>query len=174
MASQSRLQKGAGVIVDSRGYIATNTHIILHATRIKVTLQKGEEYYAEVKKFFPQLDLSFLKISSKSKLNEIDWADSDEVNFGDEVNTIGHSSLLKDTFSGGKIVGIAQNNSNSGPRVAILETDMNMYPGDSGGALFDNDGKFLGLISGKERKSHKSVFVIPSNVIRWHFYQYLR
>jgi S1-C subfamily serine protease len=161
-------QSGAGIIIDPSGYIVTNTHTILYAQFIFATLHNGTRLPARIAAIAPNSDFSILKIDPPSVLRAMPWADSDQVRLGDQVISVGNSPLLKETISGGTIKGIGQSQSGSGG-VALIETDLNLYNGDSGGPILDQNGRFLGIVVAKNMKVQHSSFVIPSNIIRREF-----
>lgn len=158
---------GAGVILDDKGIIATNTHIIFNSRSIIVTLVSGEELPANVIHISRSDDFSLLKIETKARLPPIVWADSNLAQLGDAVITLGHSEILSNTISGGQIraIGIRKQDPDRTPE--FFELDINHYQGDSGGPLFDRQGRFLGLISAKRLTEDRSCLAIPSNKIHF-------
>jgi S1-C subfamily serine protease len=166
-------QSGAGIIIDPSGYIATNTHTILYAQFVLVTLSNGTRLPATIAAITPDSDVTFLKTDPPSPLKAIHWADSDAVRLGDAIITVGNSPLLKNTISGGTVKGIGQSQSGSGHLVDLIETDLNLYNGDSGGPILDRQGNFLGIITAKNLRVERSSWAIPSNKIREAFLSYL-
>ena len=163
-------QQGAGVILDEKGTVVTNTHVIFGSTMIKITLKDGTSVNASVLFISPAYDFSILKIHTLEKLPYIEWADSDALALGQEIITIGHSSLLKNTVSGGYVTGKGTTLSSDGTSVELIELNINHYPGDSGGPVFDRNGKFIGLLNAKNLKEDKSSFAVPSNKIHFAYF----
>ncbi len=173
---------GAGVIVDPSGLIVTNTHTILNAQKIFVILNDGTTYPAQVLGVVSQYDFAFLKINPSTDLQPITFADSDKIQLGDEIVTIGNSSLLKETISGGKIIGIGVQNGEQvqnkedlkREETKLIQVDINVYKGDSGGPLFNRNGEFIGLFVAGQIKADRSSFVIPSNKIKEQAEKYIQ
>ncbi|GEM_PF-3256439 len=175
-------QTGAGVIIDPArymvttnpvAYVVTNTHTILYAQFIFVTLQDGTRLPASIASIAPDSDFTILKINSPSPLKAIPWADSQNVQWDDKIIAIGNSALWKETISEGKIKSIGRSQSEAGQMIEVLETDLNLDNGDSGGPILDRNGNFLGIVVAKNTRMDRSSYVIPSNKIREHFLKYL-
>ncbi len=166
-------QSGAGIVIDPAGYIVTNTHTILYAQFIFVTFNDGLRLPASIAVIAPDSDFTILKVDPPSPLKAISWADSDNIRLGSPVISIGNSPFLKETISGGTIKGIGQNQSGPGNMVDLIETDLNLYKGDSGGPILDGDGNFLGIVFAKNIRVEHSSWIIPSNKIRLQFLNYL-
>ena len=174
---ESFQRSGAGVIVDSTGVIVTNTHTILNSQRIIVTLHDGRSFPAQVLGVVAQYDFSFLRIQPPEPLTAITWSDSDAIKLGEDIVTIGHSEILRETISGGKIIGIGVQNEKTSKRTPqetkLIRVNINVYKGDSGGPIFDRKGQFLGLMVAGEIKANRSSFAIPSNEIKQQCQKYL-
>ena len=167
---------GAGVIVHPSGLIVTNAHNIAKAEHIQVILSDQTETSAQVIDFINNIDLALLKINSATQLPSVKIADSDELKLGDSVITVGNSEYLKQTISGGKIIGLGTNRtetSHGKKRTDLIQTTINLYHGDSGGPLFDKDGQLIGLMTAKESNSIRSSFAVPSNKIVKYLSDYL-
>jgi S1-C subfamily serine protease len=165
-------QTGAGIVIDPSGYIVTNTHTILYAQFIFATLHNGTRLPATIAAIAPDSDFTILKVDPPSPLKALPWADSDQVKLGDPIISVGNSPLLKETLSGGIVKGIGQRQSSPGT-VELIETDINLYQGDSGGPILDRNGNFLGIIAAKNMRVERSSFAIPSNRIREQFLNHL-
>lgn len=157
---------GAGVIVDANGTIVTNTHVIFGSQIIKVVLRDGNEVPAKILFVSPQYDFSLIKIEAGRPLSAVEWGDPQRITLGQEIVTIGHSPLLDRTISGGRIVGLGTRTLDDGTVTPeLLELNINHYSGDSGGPVFDGDGKFLGLVNAKRAAVDRSCFAIPADKI---------
>ncbi|MEW5894811.1 MAG: trypsin-like peptidase domain-containing protein [Candidatus Omnitrophota bacterium] len=173
---QSFQRAGAGVIIHPDGIIVTNAHTANKASMIKITLGSGESFFAQPVKLAHDLDLLLLKIDAGKKLPYVPFADSDHIQLGQDVITIGNSAFLKNTISGGKIIGIGVNRKLKyigQQRTDLIQTSINLYQGDSGGPLFDEDGRLIGLMTADEGANDHSSFAIPSNKIRESLVEYL-
>lgn len=161
---------GAGVILDTSGTIATNTHVIYGATYIQVSLHSGETFPARVLFVSTTDDLSLIKIESTVALIPILWADSNLIQLNDEIIAPGNSELLKTTLSGGHIRAIGVRKGDLTQTPEFLELDINPYEGDSGGPVFTRHGEFIGLINAKRLNENRASFVVPSNKIHFAYF----
>lgn len=171
-AIQVQEQSGAGVIIDPSGYIATNTHIILYADRIFVTLSNGSRLPAAIAAIAPATDFSILKIDAPVALEALPWADPKLLALGTKIISIGNTSLWKETICAGTITGIANNLSTGS--VGLIEMDLALDRGDSGGPVLDQQGRFLGIIVAKHMKVERSSYALPAWDIRNFFLNYLK
>lgn len=177
ISQRSYNRSGAGVIIHPSGIIATNAHTGHKAQTIKITLNTGETFFAQPVKIANDIDLLLLKINTNNPLPYVEIANSDQIALHDEVITIGSSPLLKDTISGGNVIGIGVNRKlkHSGkPRTDLIQTTVNLYHGDSGGPLFDRHGRLIGLMTADEGATDHSSFAIPSNRIKQYLIEYLK
>lgn len=175
LAAGSYSRTGAGVIIHPDGILITNAHTANKANLIKVTLDTGETIFAQPIALINDMDLLFLKIDAGRQLSFVRIANSDTAALGQDVFTIGHSAFLKDTITGGKIIGLGVNRTlkYSGiQRTDLIQTTINLYQGDSGGPLFNRDGELIGLMTADERSADHSSFAIPSNKIREYLIEY--
>ena len=166
--SAERQRSGAGVIIHPSGLIVTNIHIIRSAKKIAVILHDGTTHAAAVLNILGPEDLALLKIDPPFPLKPIEFADSNEVHLGDDVVNIGHSQLLKETISGGRIIGLGTSllPGDTKESVEMIKINMSLYRGDSGGPVLDKDGRLIGIIVAKQVSKEKAAFAIPSNKIK--------
>ena len=168
---------GAGMIIHPSGIIVTNAHTVNRAGRVKVRLYNNQELPAEVIRLVSNIDMAFLRIRPPFPLTAVPLADSNRTQLGDPVLTIGSSPLLKQTVSGGIIIGLGQNRTATRlgqTRNDLFQTTINLYEGDSGSPLFNNTGALIGLMTAKETGADHSSFAIPANQILWHLIKYLK
>lgn len=159
---------GAGIIIHSSGFIITNLHTINLADKILVKLYNGQAVWASVVQIAQQDDLALLKINPPMPLEAMAFADSNKVRIGEEVITIGSSELLDETISSGRITGLARNQwrrLSDNIIVQLIQVNINLYEGDSGGPLLNSHGQLIGLIVAKNNKTDKTSYAIPSNKI---------
>ena len=162
-------RNGAGVLIHPSGIIVTNAHTILRADQIQITFYNQENLPAQVIKVINDLDIALLKVSLPRPIQPVELADSDKIRLGDEVITVGNSTYLKQTISGGKIIGLGTTRTNpktGQPQTDLIQTTVNLYQGDSGGPLFDHKGRLIGLMTAKEMAAEHSSFAVPSNKIK--------
>lgn len=157
---------GSGVIIDPAGIIVTNAHTVSDGARITVRLMDGTQVQAQPLKVLPDQDLAFLRIDPPYPLTRVEIAPSSSVNFDDEVVTVGSSPFLRQTLSGGRIIGFAKHGNPHTPAPAdLFQLNINIYPGDSGGPLFNNRGQLIGLMVAKQAEEDRMCFAIPSDKI---------
>ena len=160
--------RGSGFIISSDGYIVTNNHVVNGATRVSVTLDDGTTLPAKVIGHDPQTDVALLKITPNSPLSFIELGDSDEVQPGEWVVAVGNPFGLGGTVTSG-IVSARGRNLNSGAYDDFIQTDAPINHGNSGGPLFTQDGKVVGMNTAILSPSGGSIgigFAIPSNTIK--------
>ena len=155
---------GSGFIIDTKGIIVTNNHVIQDAEDIVVTVNGEKEYEAKIIGADPLSDLAILKIQSKDKFVPVKFGDSDKARIGDWVLAIGNPYGFGGTVTAGIIS--ARNRSIGLARYEdYIQTDASINQGNSGGPLFDMNGDVIGIntaILGREG-SIGIGFAIPSN-----------
>jgi S1-C subfamily serine protease len=168
---------GSGVIIDSRGYIVTNNHVIEGSQTIQVVLFNGTMLPARVVGTAPSDDLAVVKVNpSRTKLTAATVGDSSKLQVGQEVLAIGNPLGITQTVTNG-IVSALNRNVSEGPNGAIIpnaiQTDAPINPGNSGGALVDLQGNLVGIptlaaIDPEFKTPANGVgFAIPSNRVSY-------
>jgi serine protease Do len=142
---QAERSLGSGVIVDKRGYILTNNHVVEQATRIQVTLDgDSTKYTAKVIGVDEPTDLAVIKIEAKKDLPTAKLGNSDGVEVGDWVLAIGSPFGLSATVTAGIIS--AKDRGGVGQQFQrFLQTDAAINPGNSGGPLVSLAGEVIGI-----------------------------
>jgi len=135
---------GSGFIIDAAGYVVTNNHVIAEADEIKVVLNDDTELKAEVVGRDPKTDLALLKVESEKSLPFVSFGDSDTVRVGDWVLAIGNPFGFGKTVTAG-IISARSRDLEAGPYDDFLQTDAPINRGNSGGPLFNLDGKVIGI-----------------------------
>ena len=155
---------GSGFIIDAKGIVVTNNHVIKGAEDILVRVDGDKEYKAKVIGEDPLSDIAVLQIISKEKFIPVKFGDSDRARIGDWVIAIGNPFGLGGTVTSGIIS--ARNRSIGLSRYEdYIQTDASINSGNSGGPLFDMNGDVIGIntaILGKGG-SIGIGFSIPSN-----------
>jgi serine protease Do len=154
---------GSGFIIDQKGYVVTNNHVIEDADQIKVKLGDDQEFDAEVVGRDPNTDIALLKIISKAKLPVLELGDSDKLKIGQWVVAIGSPFGLERTVTAG-IVSAKGRVIGSGPYDDFIQTDASINPGNSGGPLLDMDGKVIGINTAIIASGSGIGFAIPINL----------
>jgi serine protease Do len=135
---------------------------------VKIRLSDKREFDATVIGTDPQTDLALLKIDVDGKLPYATLADSDAIRVGDDVIAAGNPFGLGGTVTRG-IVSAVERDINAGSYVDFIQTDAAINRGNSGGPLFDMDGKVIGVNSAIYSPNGGSVgvgFAIPSNIVK--------
>jgi serine protease Do len=135
---------GSGFIVDPSGIIVTNQHVIDSAVEVTVVLSDGTRVPARLVDASPMIDLAVLKIQADHPLPSLTWGDSDALQVGDPVLTIGNGLDLGTSVSAGIVSGLNRNFSDS-PFDSYIQTDAVINHGNSGGPMIDHDGKVVGV-----------------------------
>ena len=155
---------GSGFIIDEKGIVITNNHVIQDAEDIVVRVGGDKEYKATVVGADPLSDIAVLQIDSKEKFTPVKFGNSDQARIGDWVIAIGNPFGLGGTVTAGIIS--ARNRSIGLSRYEdYIQTDASINSGNSGGPLFDMNGDVIGIntaILGKGG-SIGIGFSIPSN-----------
>jgi len=157
---------GSGFIIDKKGIVVTNNHVIQGADDIIVSVNGATEYKAKVIGTDPYMDLAVLKIESDEKFQPVSFGDSDKARIGDWVIAIGNPFGFGGTVTSGIIssrnrdIGLTRYDD-------FIQTDASINQGNSGGPLFDLNGKVIGIntaIIAPGRSGSIGIgFAIPSN-----------
>ena len=157
---------GSGFIISDDGIIVTNNHVIEGADEITVILSDETEYTAQLLGRDPKADIAVLKIDSEdSNLIAVEWGNSDDMRVGDWTIAIGNPLGLGGTVTAGILSAISRD-IGGGPYVKFLQTDASINRGNSGGPLFNLDGKVIGINTAIVSQTGGSIglgFAIPSN-----------
>ena len=159
---------GSGFIIDPAGIVVTNNHVIDSADRITVVLSNGREYSARLLGTDPRTDLAVLRIRSDDSLPTVPWGDSDAIEVGDWAIAIGNPFGFGGTVTAG-IISARGRSINAGPYDDFIQIDAPINKGNSGGPLFDQEGRVIGVNTAIYSPSGGSVgigFAIPSNQAR--------
>ena len=159
---------GSGFIIDPRGYVVTNNHVIADADDITVTLHDNTSLKAEVVGRDTKTDIAVLKVKSDKPLPAESWGDSDAARVGDWVLAIGNPFGLGGSVTAG-ILSARQRDINSGPYDDFLQTDASINRGNSGGPMFNMDGQVIGINTAIYSPSGGSIgigFAIPSAIAK--------
>ena len=154
--------QGSGAIIDKKGYVITNVHVISGASNIKVITYSGESYDAKIIVGYDETaDIAVLKIDAPA-LKALNFGDSDQVKVGEKVIAAGNPAGLSFTVTEG-IVSAFRTASNS---VNYIQTDVPINPGNSGGPLINAKGEIIGINNFKVGGFEGLGFAISSNNVR--------
>ena len=165
---------GSGFILTSDGYVVTNNHVVEGATSVTVKLYNGDEYDAEVIGTDEMNDVALLKIDATG-LQAVTIGDSDQIEVGEEVIAIGNPlGELTFTMTAGVVSALDREINTDGKPINMLQTDVAINSGNSGGALFNLYGEVIGITNAKYSSSSASSeasidnigFAIPIDQVR--------
>lgn len=165
--SKRRSSSGSGVILDTRGYVITNHHVIAKAKKIFVFLNDGRSTTAELVGTDPDTDLAVLKIDLDN-LPKVKIADMKHIHIGDVVLAIGYPFRIGQTVTQGIISATGRTRVSQNTYENFLQTDAAINPGNSGGALINTRGEIVGinsLIYTETGNFNGIGFAIPINLV---------
>ena len=162
---------GSGSIIDKRGYILTNVHVISGASKIYVSLYDGSQYEATVVGEDIDSDLAIIKFDPPEgiSLKTISFGDSTKLLVGQKVIAIGNPFGMERTMTTGIVSGLGRPIQNSNNRIIrnMIQTDAAINPGNSGGPLLDTAGPMVGIntmIMSSSGSSSGVGFAVPSEI----------
>ncbi len=159
---------GSGFFISANGLIVTNNHVVAEADEILIYTAAGERYQAKIVGVDEKTDLAVLKISVQKPVPFVEFGDSDKAKVGDWVMAIGNPFGLGGSVSLG-IISARNRNINSGPYDDFIQTDAAINQGNSGGPLFDMNGKVIGVataIISRGGSSRGIGFALPGNLVK--------
>lgn len=166
---------GSGVVLDTKGDILTNNHVVDGYDQLVVTMDDGTTYEAELVGNDSSSDLAVIKLkdADASKLTPIEIGDSSKLNVGEWVMAIGSPFGNEQSVSTGIVSALYRStamSSTSGNTIYanMIQTDAAINPGNSGGALFDSYGNVIGIVYAKSSSvSIEGIgYAIPVNNIK--------
>jgi len=138
---------GSGFIVDPKGVILTNHHVVNGADEVEIQLMDGRKFTSKDIKSDPKTDLAIVRIEAKGNLPYLELGDSDNMEIGDRVLAAGAPFGLKGSVSAGIVSAKGRNGLNMNMYEDFLQTDAAINPGNSGGPLVNLEGKVVGINS---------------------------
>jgi S1-C subfamily serine protease len=161
---------GSGSIIDNRGYVLTNNHVIRNAHRVFINLADGRQFEGTVVGVDPENDIAVLKFDPPrgTVLRTVPYGDSSNLKVGQKVLAIGNPFALERTLTVGIISGLGRPIQISRQHIVrdMIQTDASINPGNSGGPLLDTRGRMIGLNTMIYSPSGGSVgigFAVPVN-----------
>jgi len=165
---RQRTVLGSGVVIDPTGYVVTDDHVVTNAGKITIIFHDHTERPAKIVGRDALMDLALLKIDVDQPLPYAAWGDSDGAAVGDWVLAVGNSFGLGGTVSFG-IISARGRDIHLGPFDAFLQIDASINRGNSGGPIFNADGRVIGVTTAIYTPSGGSVgiaFAIPANLAK--------
>jgi len=164
---------GSGIIVDPKGYIITNNHVVQDASKIRVTLKDGKEYKARVIAGDNLSDIAVIKIEGDREFACATIGDSKAMKVGDWVLAVGSPFGLEQTVTAGIVSAIGRVFEQADLTMLFndyLQTDASINPGNSGGPLVNMNGEVVGINSfistaGRSNPANAGVgFAVPAHI----------
>src|SRR2546422_4769857 len=161
--------KGSGLIIDRKGYVITNNHVIDGATRVQVHLKDGRTFFGEVVGLDSSTDIAVIKVDADN-LPAASLGDSEKLKVGQIVLAIGNTLGLQ----GGPTVSMGVVSALGRPLPGtdfifegLIQTDTAINPGNSGGPLADIGGNVIGMNTAMIPFAQGVGFAIPVNMVKW-------
>lgn len=165
-----QMETGAGIVFDAKGNIVTNAHVVYGAKQLLVSADGEGAYPAEIVGADPLSDIAVIKINDGE--NEVKWpaaafADSQNLEIGQEVLTIGYPFEMEKSASRGIISGLNRKIpvTTMSWLTPLIQTDAAVNPGNSGGPLVDLCGQVIGMMTLSGQKADNVAFAIPSSAL---------
>jgi len=159
---------GSGIIIDERGWIVTNAHVVDRVTTLRVKLADGSQYEATTKAVDRATDLALIKINADRSLPTIPFGTSSDLMIGETVIAIGNAYGYENTTTGGFIsaLGRTVRLNEEMTYYDLIQTDASINPGNSGGALINIEGDLVGINVAIRAGASGISFAIPVNTVR--------
>lgn len=153
---------GSGVVLDSKGIIVTNEHLVSKAVNIRVKFTNRQEYDAYVLATDPELDIALLKVEGKQDFPSLKVNPKKNIRVGERTIVIGNPYGLSSTVTTGVVSALGRNlKINNKIYANLIQTDAAINPGSSGGGLLDIDGNLLGIVTAIYEEGKGIGFAIP-------------
>ncbi len=156
---------GTGIVIDERGYIITNYHVVEGVSRIRVTMADESTAVAQLVANDPKTDLAIIKISCKTPLPAIHIGTSEDLMPGETVVAVGNAYGYEHTVTKGIISALHRSVQVSDYQKYhdLIQTDASINPGNSGGPLLNIDGEMIGINVAVRVGAQGIGFAIPIN-----------
>ena len=157
---------GTGVVIDERGYIITNYHVVDGVRRIQVTLANEQTFTATLISHDPKTDLAIIKIPTVEKLQVITVGTSSDLMPGEPVIAVGNAYGYENTVTVGIVSALHRTVQVSDTQNYrdLIQTDASINPGNSGGPLLNIDGEMVGINVAVRAGAQGIGFAIPVDV----------
>jgi serine protease Do len=159
---------GTGVIVDERGYVVTNRHVIASADRVTVHLTDGTELVAQIVHEDARHDLAILKVSPTKKLSVLPLGTSSDLMVGETVIAVGHPFGYTNTVSTGIVSALGREiTMPTGETLRdLIQTNASINPGNSGGPLLNINGELIGINCALREGAQGIAFALSAEMVK--------
>lgn len=154
---------GTGIVVDERGYIVTNHHVVSGVETLRATLADGSVYTARVISYDKKHDLAIIKVDAAKPLTVMPLGTSSDLMLGETVFAIGNAFGYENTATQGLVSALKRDvevNEKQGYK-NLIQTDASINPGNSGGPLINMDGEVIGINVAIRAGAQRIGFAIP-------------
>ncbi len=153
---------GSGILIRKDGYVLTNQHVVLRASKITITLADEREFDAQLVGSDADSDLAVLKLKADSPLPAIEMGRSDDLMIGETVIAIGNPFGLSHTVTTGVVSAVGRSvRAQDQVFYDLIQTDASINPGNSGGPLLNIRGELIGINSAIYQNAQGIGFAIP-------------
>jgi serine protease Do len=160
-----QMGEGSGVIVDPKGYILTNHHVVAGADKLTIRLHNGAELQGTVRGSDPKTDLAVVHVEALD-LPAASLGDSDKIQVGEWAIAIGSPFGLEKTVTVGVISAKGRSGLGTGTYEDFIQTDASINPGNSGGPLVNINGEVIGINAMIIQPGQGIGFAIPINLAK--------
>src|SRR5918911_2335535 len=159
---------GSGIIVDSKGFILTNNHVVDDAQRLRITLKDGNVFNGVAIGTDEVTDLAVIKVDSKEALPFAQLGNSDQLKIGEIVIAIGNPFGLTGgpTVTAGIVSALNRSLQFESGALELIQTDAAINPGNSGGPLVNTNGEVIGINTAKMPYAQGIGFAVPVNTAK--------
>jgi len=159
---------GSGIIVDGKGFILTNNHVVDEAQKLRITLKDGNVFNAVVVGTDEVTDLAVVRVDSKEALPFARLGNSDQLKIGEIVIAIGNPFGLTGgpTVTAGIVSALNRSLQFESGALELIQTDAAINPGNSGGPLVNTNGEVIGINTAKMPYAQGIGFAVPVNTAR--------
>jgi Do/DeqQ family serine protease len=164
-AKRKQMGEGSGVIVDAKGYILTNYHVVAEAEKISIHLFDGRELKGTVRGSDSRTDLAVVHVEA-ADLPVATLGDSDKLQVGEWAIAVGSPFGLEETVTVGVISAKGRSGLGTGNYEDFVQTDASINPGNSGGPLVNIDGEVIGINAMIIQPGQGIGFAIPINLAK--------
>ena len=157
---------GSGVIIDKRGYVLTNHHVVRGADGVLVRLSSKQEFRGRIVGSDPKTDLAVIRFEPGMELTVATLGDSDAVRVGEWAIAIGNPFGLDQTVTVGVVSATGRSDVHIATYENFIQTDASINPGNSGGPLVNLRGEVIGINTAIVAAGQGIGFAIPANMVK--------
>jgi serine protease Do len=159
---------GSGVVVDGRGYVVTNRHVVAAAVLIQVQLFDGTTLDAQLVAQDPACDLAILRVRPNRPLQALPLGPGNDLMVGEDVIAVGHPFGYRHTVSRGIISALGRSvKMVAGEELTdLIQTDASINPGNSGGPLLNINGEVIGITVALREGAHGIAFAVNAETVK--------